>query len=111
MKKVVELADQINYLGNSTPNAADKIMTVVQSVGTIAELANISAAELSALAASVVGLDASSTATGIKNISLYLTRGANATKSQRTAFEELGLSAEKSLKTCKKCHWYYFKNH
>ena len=94
-EEVVELADQINYLGNSTPNAADKIMTVVQSVGTIAELANISAAELSALAASVVGLDASSIATGIKNISLYLTRGANATKSQRTAFEELGLSAEK----------------
>lgn len=91
--EVEALADKINYLGNTSPNSAAKIMQITQAVGAVAELGGFAADQIAALASGIVGIDPSSVATGLKNISLELTVGDNATKSQRAAFERLGLDA------------------
>lgn len=99
--EVETLADKINYLGNTSPNNAAKIMEITQAVGAVAELGGFAADQVAALSSVIVGIDPSSVATGMKNISLRLTEGANATKAQRAAFERLGLSAEDVAKRMK----------
>ena len=99
--EVEVLADKINYLGNTSPNNAAKIMEITQAVGAVAELGGFAADQVAALSSVIVGIDPSSVATGMKNISLRLTEGANATKAQRAAFERLGLSAEDVAKRMK----------
>ncbi|OPH38227.1 phage tail tape measure protein [Moraxella equi] len=99
--EVETLADKINYLGNTSPNNAAKIMQITQAVGAVAELGGFAADQTAALASVIVGIDPSNVATGLKNISLQLTAGENATKSQRVAFEKLGLSAENVAKKMK----------
>lgn len=99
--EVETLADKINYLGNTSPNNAAKIMQITQAVGAVAELGGFAADQTAALASVIVGIDPSNVATGLKNISLQLTAGENATKSQRVAFEKLGLSAEDVAKKMK----------
>ncbi len=99
--EVETLSDKINYLGNTSPNSAAKIMQITQAVGPIGELGGFAADQIAALASVIVGMDPSNVATGLKNISLQLTAGENATKSQRVAFEKLGLSAEDVAKKMK----------
>lgn len=99
--EVETLADKINYLGNTSPNSAAKIMQITQAVGAVAELGGFAADQTAALASVIVGIDPSNVATGLKNISLQLTAGTSATKSQRAAFEALGLSAEEVAKKMK----------
>ncbi|KIT81859.1 hypothetical protein QT19_00055, partial [Staphylococcus aureus] len=78
---VEALADKINYLGNNSPNAAAKIMKIVQTVGPLGELAGVSAAQIAAMGASVNSLAPEVVATGLKNMFLALTKGASSTKS------------------------------
>ncbi len=90
---VVTLADQINYLGNTTSEDALKISDVVTRVGALANTAGISAASVAALSASMTKVAPEVAATGIKNFSLALVSGESATKKQIKTFEELGLEA------------------
>lgn len=92
------LADKINYLGNTTPNAADKVLEVVQRIGSLGGIAGVSADQIAALAGSITAVEPDVAATGIKNMMIYMTKGAGATKSQKEAFDQLGLSAEKVAK-------------
>lgn len=94
--QVVELADQINYLSNTTAASSDAISDIVTRVGPLGDVAGISAAQIAAIGASMaaVGVKSDVAATGIKNMALGLTAGAGATKSQQEAFAQLGLSAE-----------------
>ena len=95
---VESLADKINYLGNSSPNSAAKIMKIVQAVGPLGELAGVSAAQIAAMGASVNSLAPEVVATGLKNMFLALTKGESATKSANEAFKKMGLDSVKISK-------------
>lgn len=94
--QVVQLADQVNYLSNTTAASSDSISDIVTRVGPLGQVAGISAAQIAAIGASMaaVGVKSDVAATGIKNMALGLAAGAGATKSQQEAFAQLGLSAE-----------------
>ncbi len=99
-KEVNELADQINYLGNTTAASAPKISDIVTRIGPLGEIGGATAREIAALGATMVsvGVGEEIAATGIKNLILRLTSGASATKKQQGAFKALGLSATKMAK-------------
>ena len=92
--QVVQLADQVNYLSNTTAASSDSISDIVTRVGPLGQVAGISASQIAAIGASMasVGVESDVAATGIKNMALGLVAGA--TKSQQEAFAQLGLSAE-----------------
>ena len=94
--QVVQLADQVNYLSNTTAASSDAISDIVTRVGPLGQVAGISASQIAAIGASMaaVGVESSVAATGVKNMALGLVAGAGATKSQVAAFMQLGLSAE-----------------
>lgn len=98
--QVNTLADQINYLGNTTAASAPKISAVVQRIGPLGEVGGAAAAQIAALGASMVatGVKEEIAATGIKNMILNLTAGEAATKSQQEAFKSLGLDAKNMAK-------------
>ncbi|MFA9486127.1 MULTISPECIES: phage tail tape measure protein [unclassified Moraxella] len=102
--QVVELADQINHLGNNTPAAAKSIMDIVQRVGAFGEVAGSSAGAIAAVGATIRGMGVADevAATGIKNMFLALGKGENATKSQKEAWEKLGLNHEQIAKDMQK---------
>ena len=92
---VVALADKINYLGNTTAASAPLISDVVTRIGPLGEVGGVASGEIAALGASMVGsgINSEIAATGIKNMILSLVSGTGATKSQASAFAELGLNA------------------
>lgn len=94
--EVVDLADKINYLGNTTAASAPLISDVVTRIGPLGEVGGVAAGEIAALGASMIGsgIQSDVAATGLKNMILALTAGESATKSQVGALNELGLSAE-----------------
>lgn len=93
--EVVQLADQINYLSNTTAAHSDSISDIVTRVGPLGQVAGMSAAQVAAIGASMasVGVQSEVAATGIKNMALGLVAGEGATKTQAEAFQQLGLSA------------------
>lgn len=93
--QVVTLADQINYLSNTTAAGSGPISDIVTRIGPLASAAGLSAGQVAALGASIAGTGTPSeiAATGIKNMALALTAGSAATKSQAGAFAQLGLDA------------------
>lgn len=96
-EQVVELADKINYLGNTGPASVNKISAVVNRIGALGEVAGLQSGPLAALGATVAGMGIESevSATGIKNMLLTLAAGDSATKRQRVAFQQLGIDARK----------------
>lgn len=92
---VVELADKINYLGNTTSASADKVSDVVTKIGPLGEVGGVASGEIAALGASMVAASVQSdvAATGIKNLILGMTAGEGATGAQSAAFAKLGLDA------------------
>lgn len=99
-EEVNELADQINYLGNTTAASAPKISDIVTRIGPLGEIGGATAREIAALGTTMVsvGVGEEVAATGIKNLILRLTSGASATKKQKNAFKALGLSATRMAK-------------
>lgn len=93
---VVQLADRINYLGNTGPANVRQISEVVNRIGALGEVAGLQSGPLAALGATVAGMGIQSevSATGIKNMLLTLASGAAATKAQRGVFEAIGVDAE-----------------
>ncbi len=93
--EVVQLADKINFLGNTTAASAPLISDVVTRIGPLGSVGGVASGEIAALGASMVGAGINSeiAATGIKNMILSLVSGSGATKSQAGAFAELGLDA------------------
>ena len=100
--QVIALADQINYLGNTSPNKADKIMEVVQRIGALGEVGGFASSSIAAMAASLTSVEPDVAATGIKNIILALTKGESATKGQTEAFEKLKLKSTDVAKNMQK---------
>lgn len=102
--EVVELADKINFLGNTTPAAAKGIMEIVQRIGPLGEVGGFASGSIAALGATMrgMGIQEEIAATGIKNMMLSLIAGESATKSQRTAYNKLGLDSAKVAKSMQK---------
>ena len=97
---VVDLADKINYLGNTTSASAGKISDVVTKIGPLGEVGGVASGEIAALGASMIstGVDSDVAATGIKNFILGMTAGEGATGTQSEAFAKLGLDATEMAK-------------
>lgn len=93
--EVVALADQINYLGNTTSENALKLSGVVTRIGSLGDVAGLSAAEVAAMAASMTGVTEEISATGIRNLMLTMTAGSAATDRQQGVLSRLGFSATK----------------
>lgn len=93
---VVRLADQINYLGNTTAASAPLISDVVTRIGPLGEIGGVASGEIAALGASMIGAGVQTeiASTGIKNLILAMTAGESATGRQREAFAALGLDAQ-----------------
>ncbi|MEN5236603.1 phage tail tape measure protein [Pseudomonas sp. TWI923] len=91
---VVELADQINYLGNSGPVNTKQLSSIVTEVGALGEVAGLSSAQIAAIGSTMVGVKSDVAATGIKNFMLAMTKGTAATKSQAQAFKSLRLDSK-----------------
>lgn len=98
--EVAELADKINYLGDTTAASAPKISEVVRRVGPLGEVAGVASGEIAALGASMIGVGVGEevAATGIQNFMLAMVAGESATKKQKEAFKELSFSAEQMAK-------------
>jgi len=93
--EVEELADKINFLGNTTAASAPLISDVVTRIGPLGAVGGVASGEIAALGASMIGTGVQSevAATGIKNMILALVSGESATKSQADAFAALGFNA------------------
>ncbi|MFY9349013.1 MAG: phage tail tape measure protein, partial [Sphingobium sp.] len=92
---VLTLANQVNYLGNTTAAGTGPISEIVTRVGALGEVAGLNSGQIAAMAATLgsMGIESEIAATGIKNTMLALTKGEAATKGQRAALEGLGLTA------------------
>jgi TP901 family phage tail tape measure protein len=101
--EVVKLADQINYLSNTSPANAQKISDVVTRIGALGEVAGVSAGDLAAIGGTIAGMGvpAEIAATGIKNFMLSLSSG-KATGMKGLAWEALKLDPEKIASGMKK---------
>lgn len=98
--QVNTLADQINFLGNTTAASAPKISDVVRRIGPLGEVGGLAAGQIAAIGASMVstGVESEVAATAIKNFMLSTVAGASATKGQKEAYKSLGIDAEKLAK-------------
>lgn len=90
--QVTALGDQLNYLGNTTSENALKLSEVVTRVGALGQTAGLSAGEVAALAASMPGVTAEISATGIKSMMIAMTAGASATSKQAAVLQQLGFT-------------------
>lgn len=91
--QVAALGDQLNYLGNTTSENALKLSEVVTRVGALGQTAGLSAGEVAALAASMPGVTAEISATGIESMMIAMTAGASATSKQAAVLQQLGFTA------------------
>ena len=103
-QQVVDLADKVNLLGNTTAATAPDIANVLTRIGSLGEIGGIASGQMSALAASLVAAGAApdKAATGIKNFMLALTAGGAATKKQQAAFAALSFDYKKVSESMQK---------
>lgn len=91
--EVEALGDQLNYLGNTTSENALKLSEVVTRVGALGQTAGLTGGEVAALAASMPGVTAEISATGIKAMMIAMTAGEAATAKQSAVLQKLGFTA------------------
>ncbi len=89
------LADAINYLSNTSAASAPDILDFMSRVGSVGKQYGFTAQQTAAIGSAMIatGAEAEVAATSFRSVGRALTRGASATKSQRRAFKQLGLSA------------------
>lgn len=95
-EQVMVLFDQINYLGAHSATTAAEIASVVNEAASLAEFAGMDAASTAALADAMLamGVESSVASTSISRMLVNMNKGTSATKAQREAWEELGLTAQ-----------------
>lgn len=93
-EQVGELADQINYLGNTGPTTAANITDVVTRVGSLGQIAGFTAADVAALGSTIgsAGIQSDVAATAIKKVFTTLASGQKMTKDQKKAMKFLHLN-------------------
>lgn len=95
---VVELADKVNYLGNTGPASAADISKVVTELGGVAKSAHVASGDVAALASTIigVGINGDVASTGIKNFIMGLTSADSGR--QRAVARAIGWSPDKLAK-------------
>lgn len=93
-KEVVDLADKVNYLGNTGPANAASISQVVTELGGVAKSAHVASADVAALASTIigVGINGDVAKTGIKNLFSGLTSATSGR--QKAVAEAIGWSPD-----------------
>lgn len=92
--QVVQLADQINYLGNTGPTTAANITDVVTRVGSLGQIAGFTASDVAALGSTIgsAGIQSEVAATAIKKVFTTLASGQKMTKDQKKAMKFLHIN-------------------
>ena len=98
--QVMELADQINYLGAHYATTAAEIAQTVNDTGSLGQIAGMDVASTAALSTALLamGVDSGKVATSIRRMYTNLSMGSKATDAQAVAFEQLGFTAEQFAK-------------
>ena len=98
--QVMELADQINYLGAHYATTAAEIAQTVNDTGSLGQIAGMDVASTAALSTALLamGVDSGKVATSIRRMYTNLSMGSKATDAQAAAFEQLGFTAERFAK-------------
>lgn len=91
------MLDLMNQYANTSSASEKGIADIVRRIGSLGQIAGVSAKPMTALAATLDSMKIAPevAATGIKNMLLSLTAGSAATKSQREAFARLGIDVVK----------------
>lgn len=99
-QELFQYADTINYLADTTAAQANQITEVSQRVASLGGIAGVSKESVAAFGATLVSIGKTPeiAATGLKQLYGDLMAGTAATKSQKAAFEALGLEAEQVAK-------------
>ena len=94
-EQVMEVADVINYLGNSYATTAAEIAESVNASASMGQLAGVDVKATAAIAASMqaMGVSSDRVGTSIKRIYTNITKGSAATSAQEAAFARLGFTA------------------
>ena len=102
--QVMELADQINYLGAHYATTAAEIAQTVNDTGSLGQIAGMDVASTAALSTALLamGVDSGKVATSIRRMYTNLSMGSKATDAQAAAFEQLGFTAEQFAKDMQK---------
>lgn len=102
--QVMELADQINYLGAHYATTAAEIAQTVNDTGSMGQIAGMDVASTAALSTALLamGVDTGKVATSIRRMYTNLSMGSKATDAQSVAFEQLGFTAEQFAKDMQK---------
>ncbi len=89
------LGDQVNALTNLYGGNSKAVSEIITRIGPLGKVAGLASAQIAASAQLLnsVGVPEEIAATGLKNLTLGLTKGEAATKAQKKAFDALGLSA------------------
>ena len=91
------MLDLMNQYANTSSASEKGIADIVRRIGSLGQIAGVSAKPMTALAATLDSMKIAPevAATGIKNMLLSLTAGSAATKSQREAMARLGIEVVK----------------
>lgn len=94
-KEVINLADKVNYLGNTTAASAPLISDFITRVGALGEVGGVQSGEIAALGATLIGMNipAEVAATATNKLISTLNKGSSATKNQQKVFKKLGFNA------------------
>lgn len=94
--EVMELADQINYLGANSATTAAEIGEVVNRSASVGQIAGVSVSTTAALADAMLatGVESERAGTALKNMYTRMSLGESSTKRQKEMWEELGFTAE-----------------
>lgn len=94
--QVMQLMDQINYLGANNATTAAEIAQSVNQAASMGQIAGLDPAATAALATAMqaTGVATDRVGTSITRMYTNLSKGESATKAQKAMFEELGLTAE-----------------
>lgn len=98
--EVINLADKVNYLGNTTAASAPKISDFVTRVGAMGEVGGVQSGEIAALGATLIGMNipAEVAATATNKLISTLNKGESATDRQQAVFKKLGFNATEMAK-------------
>lgn len=94
--QVIDLMDQINYLGGHSATTAAEIAAAVNSAASLGQIGGIDPKVTAALADAMLatGVATDRVGTSIKRMVTNFSKGSSATKQQKELWEELGFTAE-----------------
>lgn len=97
-------ADSLNHLSNNSASNAPRLLEFTNRVAAAGEMFGFTAQQSLAFGGSMISAGAESevAATSFRNMGRALTKGTQATKSQREAFKRLGLDSVKTAKSMQK---------